>query len=83
VGIEAVPSLGAGGNATVDVTIIPTLPNTSYDAAAWLAGSVTLLGGLSITSVTLLNTSTIRVVVHNGALVTLAGGTLIATAVAA
>jgi hypothetical protein len=82
-GITNVPSINAGANATVDVTIKPTLPNTSYNPGAALIGSTTILGQLSVTSATLLNTSTVRVVVHNGALLTVTGGQLFAMAVQA
>lgn len=81
IGVASIPSITADNNATVDVTIKPTLPSTSYTPGAVISGSVTLLGQLSLTSAAVLDESTVRCVVHNGALITVSGGTLIVTAV--
>jgi hypothetical protein len=81
-GIATVPTIAGNTTINVDVTIKPTLPNTSYTCSAVLTGSVSLLSTLSLLSTTMLNVSTVRCSVRNTGLVSLGGAFLIATAVA-
>lgn len=78
---SALAGIGAGQDANVDVALRPGFADTDYTAAAWLVGSVALLGQLTVSSWAVLNATTVRVVVHNGALVTVAGGQLVVSAV--
>lgn len=78
IGVAAVPSLGAGvTSAPFAVTLRPGMPSAAYTPYAVLVGSVTLLGGLSLISATVVDASTVNVVVKNTALVTLAGGSVL------
>lgn len=88
---SSVPLLSAGvkecpllivGNTTVAVDIIPAMPDTSYTANAQLFASVALLGSLSISSITVVDTDTVNVVVNNGGLVSLTGANILVTVTA-
>lgn len=81
-GVAAIPSLNAGATANVDVDIKPAMADTAYTANAQILGSLTLLGGLEVNGAcTVIDADTVRVPVHNGALVTLNGGKLLVTAI--
>lgn len=81
-GAASVPSLIAAASATVQVTLKQAMADTSYTAAAAIsAGGISLLAGLSIQSVTVVNTSRVDVVVKNTGLVTLVGAQVVVTAV--
>lgn len=80
-GIAAVPTLAGSAQATVHVTINPPMPNDNYNAAAVLSGGVGLLSKLSIVSVTVVNESTVDVVVDNTGLLQLSGASVIVNAV--
>lgn len=81
IGVAAVPTLLLSGTANVDVTIRPTMPNTSFTPYAAKFAGISLTD-LQINSVTVVNTSTIRVAVQNVGLVTLTGASVMAHAVA-
>lgn len=81
-GIAAVPTLLGNTQTTVNVTIRPTLPAvTGYSVAAVVVGGVSLLAGLSILSTTIVNASTVAVVVRNTGLVSLGGANVLVAAV--
>lgn len=77
-GIKECPLLIVG-NTTVSVDLIPAMPDTSYTPNAQLFASVALLGSLSITSATVIDTNTVDVVVANGGLVSLTGANILVT----
>lgn len=81
-GVASVPSLLSNAQTTVDVTIRPSLPDTNYSAAASITGDVSLLGSLSVVSVTKTSGSSVAVQVWNTSSVTLDGATLMVAAVA-
>lgn len=80
-GVKECPLLVVG-NTTVSVDIIPAMPDSSYTANAQLFASVALLGDLSITSVTVVDTNTVDVVVNNGGLISLTGANILVTCTA-
>lgn len=77
-GVKECPLLIVG-NTTVSVDIIPAMPDTSYTPYAQLFASVALLGSLSISSVTVVDTDTVDVVINNGGLISLTGANVLVT----
>jgi len=80
VGYAVTPSLGIGASATVSVDMVPALPDAGYNVAVALAGSAQLLGALAILSATVAGSAQVDVVVQNNGLLTLAGATVLVTA---
>lgn len=81
VGYEITPSLGPGASATVSVPMVPDLPDAGYNVAVALAGSTQLLGSLQILGHTVVSASAVNVSVqNNNGLLTLAGATVLVTA---
>lgn len=80
-GIATVPSLLGGAAVNIDVTIRPTYSDTSYQATAAVSGAVSLLAALSVTLVTIISGSVVRVRVQNTGLLTLAGGQVVVSAI--
>jgi hypothetical protein len=80
VGYAVTPSLIIGASATVAVPMVPSLPDAGYNVAVALAGSAQLLGGLAILSATVAGSAQVDVVVQNNGLLTLAGATVLVTA---
>jgi len=80
VGYAITPSLVVGASATVAVPMVPALPDSGYNVAVALAGSAQLLGALAILSASVVDTDTVNVVVQNNGLLTLAGATVLVTA---
>lgn len=76
VGVASVPTLGALSQQTVSVTLHPTMGDTSYDAAPVLAGTAALLANLTILSHSVVDESTVDVVVRNNGLASAAGAKL-------
>lgn len=81
IGIATIPSIAAGGNANIAVTLKPGFADTLYLAVATIIGSVTILGQLSVSSTTKTSGSVVTVNITNGALVTVAGGQVLVNAV--
>lgn len=81
-GIESIPSLIAGAQTNVNVTLVPAMSGTAYSAAPVLVGGAQLLGSLSVLSHTVVDEDTVTVTVKNNGLVTLAGAQVLVTAVA-
>jgi hypothetical protein len=77
-GVKECPLLIVG-NTTVSVDIIPAMPDTSYTPNAQLFASVALLGSLSVTGVTVVDTNTVDVVVNNSGLIGLNGAAVLVT----
>lgn len=65
VGIAAVPTLAAGAQATVQVTIRPTLPDATYTPAALISGVSTVGSALSVTATTVVSSSRVDATVRN------------------
>lgn len=80
-GVAVVPALTASGSTTVQVTVGPPLPDTSYAPAAVLIGGASLLGSLSITSTTAVSTTRVDVVVQNTGLLTISGASVLVIAI--
>jgi hypothetical protein len=80
VGYAVTPSLIIGASATVAVPMVPALPDAGYNVAVALAGSSQLLGALAILSATVVDADTVNVVIQNNGLLTLAGATVLVTA---
>jgi len=59
---------------------VPALPDAGYNVAVALAGSSQLLGALAILSATVAGSAQVDVVVQNNGLLTLAGATVLVTA---
>lgn len=78
IGVAPVPTLVLNASATVAVTLAPAMPNTSYTPYAKLFAGISIVG-LTINSVTVVNASTVNVVVQNLGLVTLAGANVMVT----
>lgn len=81
IGVASVPTLLGATQTTVQVTIRPTLPSTSYSVASAVTGAVNLLASLSVLSTTVVSTSRVDVVVRNTGLLSLTGASVIVTAV--
>lgn len=79
-GYALTPTIGASASANVSVDLDTAFPDTSYSAHAVLAGSSTLLADLSITAVSITDTNTVTVTVHNSGALSLAGATVIVSA---
>jgi hypothetical protein len=81
VGYEITPNLLAGASATVQVPMVPGLPDAGYNVAVALAGSSQLLGSLQIIGHTVVSASAVNVSVQNtNGLLTLGGATVLVTA---
>lgn len=72
-GWGSVPTLLLSQSTTVDVTLKLPFFDTNYAAIAFISGGLDLLGGLNITSVTVIDEDTVRVGIQNTGLVTLSG----------
>lgn len=79
-GAVTFPAIAASGDASVAVDINPAMPDTSYTVAAQIFGGINL-GVLSVTDVTVVDTNTVNVTIHNGGLLSL-GASVLVTAVA-
>lgn len=77
VGVRDTPTLIGSGNTVVAVTITPAMPSSSYTASAMLFGPVAVLATLSITTVAVVNTTTVNVTVQNTGLVGLTAHLLV------
>jgi hypothetical protein len=80
VGYAVTPSLIIGASATVAVPMVPSLPDAGYNVAVALAGSSQLLGALAILGHSVVDADTVNVVIQNNGLLTLAGATVLVTA---
>jgi hypothetical protein len=81
VGYEITPNLEAGASATVQVPMVPNLPDAGYNVSVALSGSAQLLGSLQIIGHTVVSASAVNVSVqnNNGSL-ELGGATVLVTA---
>lgn len=80
-GTAGVPSLLVGASATVSVTLVAAMADTSYTpVSALTAQGVGVLANLSITSTTVVSTTRVDVVVKNNGLVTLTGAIVLVIA---
>jgi hypothetical protein len=80
-GIGAIPTLLAGANVNVDVTLKPGLTDTSYTAQAFTTNGLGILSSLNVNSITIIDADTVRVNVQNTGLVTLNGSKVVVFAV--
>lgn len=80
VGVAPVPTLIASASATVQVTITPAMPNTTFNAYPKLFAGISIVG-LQINSTTIVSTTRVDVVVQNVGLVSLAGANVLVYAV--
>lgn len=80
VGVAPVPTLIASASATIQVTITPAMPNTTYNAYPKLFAGISIVG-LQINSTTIVSTTRVDVVVQNVGLVSLAGANVLVYAV--
>ncbi len=81
VGYAVTPNLTAGASTTVEVPMVPSLPDSGYNVGVALAGSTQLLGALAILSATVAGSAQVDVVVQNtDGLLTLGGATVLVTA---
>ena len=80
VGYATTPSLLVGASAAVNVDMSPALPDSGYNVAVALAGSAQLLGALAILGHTVVDADTVEVRIQNNGLLTLAGATILVTA---
>lgn len=81
VGYATTPNLTAGASTTVEVPMVPALPDSGYNVGVALAGSSQLLGALAILSATVAGSAQVDVVVQNtDGLLTLGGATVLVTA---
>lgn len=80
VGVAAVPTLLLGQNTTVAVTLQPAMPDATYSAYAVTFGGVNL-GGLSITSVSVVDDDTVNVALNNVGGLTVSGVTVLVHAI--
>jgi hypothetical protein len=78
-GIGTAPTILASGNATVSVPMIPAMPSTGLTANARVFGG-TILGTLTVTSVTVTSTTNVDVVVHNPGLLSISGAHILVDA---
>lgn len=78
-GYALTPAILGGNSATVAVQISPGQASESYQARAVLTGASSLLSELEITSVSVVDTDTVNVVVHNTGLISLSGATVVVT----
>lgn len=76
IGVAAVPSLIVNQTATLQITISPTMPSTSYTAYSKLFAGISITG-LTINSTTVVSASRVDVVVQNLGLITLAGANVL------
>jgi hypothetical protein len=79
-GIATVPSIAAGGTASVTVTLSPAFWDTNWTGVGSIIGSLTVLGQLQVNSVAAASKNTATVVVKNNALLTVAGGQVLVSA---
>lgn len=80
-GQGSVPTLVLNGTATVTVTVKPSFKDTAYQAVAQVIGGTSVLGALSVQSVTAMSVNTVNVVVKNTGLATLSGASVLVTAI--
>ncbi len=81
VGYEITPNLLAGASATVQVAMVPGLPDAGYNVAVALTGSAQLLGSLQILGHTVISASAVNVSIqNNNGLLALGGATVLVTA---
>lgn len=80
-GVGSVPTLVGAAQATINVTIKPAFLDTNYVATALVTGAVNLLASLSVLSVTIVNATTVAVVVRNTGLLSLSGASVLVAAV--
>lgn len=78
-GQAAVPSLILNAQATVQVTVKPTLPG-AYNPVAFTSGGLSILANLSVVSVTAVSGSRVDVTVKNVGVATIAGATVVVIA---
>lgn len=81
VGYATTPNLGAGASATVQVPMVPSLPDAGYNVGVALSGSAQLLGALGILGYDVVDADTVEVRIQNtDGLLTLGGATILVTA---
>lgn len=81
-GIDDVPTLAAGASTTISVEVKPAFADDAYVAVAQIIGGKSLLGKLEVTSATVVDESTVSVVVHNtDILLSVSGGKVLVNAV--
>lgn len=80
VGVAETPLLLAGASAVVAVTLVPAMPDSSFNAYAQLFGAANILASLSITGVSVVDADTVNVTVQNTGLLTLGGAHVIVNA---
>lgn len=77
-GVQEAPLLIVGST-VVSVNLIPAMPDTSYTPHAQLFASTAILGPLSITAVSVVDTDTVNVTILNGGLVGITGARVLVT----
>lgn len=80
-GYSLTPSIEASASANIAVDLDVPMPGTDYVAKAVLSGTADLLTDLVITAVTVTDSNTVTVTVHNSGSLVLAGATVIVTAI--
>jgi hypothetical protein len=76
IGVEPIPTLGASTQTTVSVNIVPPMLNEDFTAAPGISGAANLLANLTVLSHSIVDESTVDVVVRNNGLLSLGGATL-------
>jgi hypothetical protein len=80
-GVGSVPTLLGSAQATINVTLKPAFADTNYVATAIVTGAVNLLASLSVVSTSIVNATTVSVVVRNTGLLSLSGASILVAAV--
>lgn len=81
IGGASVPSVAAGVQGTIPVTLKPAFSDTAFQVAAFITGSPALIGGLSVLSATVTSPSTVDVVIKNTSTGTLPAATVLVVAI--
>jgi hypothetical protein len=80
-GFGQIGTLGAGGTATVSVTLIPAFNDVNYQAVASIAGDMSILGSIEVQSCSIVDPSHVDVVVKNKSLLSLSNGMVVVQAI--
>ncbi len=80
VGMAPTPALALGATATVQVPIVPAMPNTTYTASATISGGTNVLANLSVQSTTVVSASRVDVVVKANGILSLGAGQVLVVA---
>jgi len=73
VGVAEAPTLLASQSTVVSVDIVPAMPDSSYTPTAQMFAATGLLGSLSITGTSVVDTNTVNVTVQNSGLISIGG----------